>query len=102
MFHFVNDKLNFLSSKHSKLLQQVTGHVGVDKAGEVLRIEIRHIPVDPVTMRPDMKKFRAAIDSNTCMVGMQCDRILNIFISNENAPNIIAFMPKSVQNSVKC
>ena len=46
----------------------MTGHVGVDKAGEVLRMEVRHVPIDPVTMKPDMKKFKAAIDGNTCMV----------------------------------
>jgi glutamate/tyrosine decarboxylase-like PLP-dependent enzyme len=46
----------------------VTGHVGFDKAGELLCIEVRHVPIDFVTMRPDMKKFKAAIDKNTCMV----------------------------------
>ena len=47
---------------------QVTGHVGFDKAGELLCIEVRHVPIDIDTMRPDMKKFEAAIDTNTCMV----------------------------------
>jgi glutamate/tyrosine decarboxylase-like PLP-dependent enzyme len=47
---------------------QVTGHVGIDKAGEVLQMEVRHVPIDLKTMQPDMNKFRAAIDKNTCMV----------------------------------
>jgi glutamate/tyrosine decarboxylase-like PLP-dependent enzyme len=40
----------------------------VDKAGELLRVEVRHVPIDPATMQPDMAKFAAAIDKNTCMV----------------------------------
>jgi glutamate/tyrosine decarboxylase-like PLP-dependent enzyme len=50
---------------------QITGHVGVDKAGSFLNIEIRHVPIDPNTMKPDLKKFEAAIDNNTCMVSFK-------------------------------
>ncbi len=46
----------------------MTGHVGIDKGAELLGMEVRHVPIDQKTMQPDMKKFKAAIDSNTCMV----------------------------------
>jgi len=31
-------------------------------------MEVRHVPIDVKTMQPDMNKFKAAIDKNTCMV----------------------------------
>ena len=46
----------------------MTGHVGIDKGAELLSMEVRHVTIDVNTMQPDMKKFEAAIDSNTCMV----------------------------------
>ena len=42
--------------------------MGFDKGGEVLGMEVRHVPMDQTTFQPDMKKFEAAIDANTCMV----------------------------------
>ena len=39
-----------------------------DKAAELLGMEVRHVPIDVKTMQPDMNKFKAAIDKNTCMV----------------------------------
>ncbi len=56
--------------RRPNIVMPVTGHVGVDKAGHLLGIEIRHVPIDPVKMTPDLAKFERAIDGNTCaMVG---------------------------------
>ncbi|XP_023332343.1 sphingosine-1-phosphate lyase [Eurytemora carolleeae] len=45
-----------------------TGHVGFDKAGHLLGVEVRHVPVNPVTFKPDIKEFRKYIDRNTVML----------------------------------
>jgi len=50
------------------LVMPVTGHVGIDKAGHLLGVEVRHVEVDPTTCKPTMKAFRNAIDSNTIML----------------------------------
>ncbi len=50
------------------LVMSASGHVGFDKAGHLLGIEVRKVPMVDGTMEPDMKKFRRAIDSNTIMV----------------------------------
>lgn len=34
----------------------------------MMNIEIRRVPMDPISMEPDLKKYRRAIDSNTVMV----------------------------------
>ena len=47
---------------------QQSGHVGFDKGAHLLGMTVRHVPMDPVTMQPDLRKFEAAIDSNTVMV----------------------------------
>lgn len=50
------------------IVMSSSGHVGFDKAGHLMHIEVRHVPMDPKTMHPDLKKFRKAIDSNTIML----------------------------------
>eukprot|EP00095_Tigriopus_kingsejongensis_P003316 maker-scaffold612_size124412-snap-gene-0.23 protein:Tk03316 transcript:maker-scaffold612_size124412-snap-gene-0.23-mRNA-1 annotation:"sphingosine-1-phosphate lyase 1-like isoform x2" len=50
------------------IVMSSSGHVGFDKAGHFMHIEVRHVPMDPTTMHPDLKKFRKAIDSNTIML----------------------------------
>ncbi|XP_064458338.1 sphingosine-1-phosphate lyase-like [Ornithodoros turicata] len=51
-----------------EMVVPVTAHAGFDKAGQYLRIKVIHIPVDPKTMRVDVKKMRSAITSNTIML----------------------------------
>ena len=46
----------------------ITGHVGLDKAGHLLGVTVRHVPVDPVTMTPTIRDLRRACDSNTVMI----------------------------------
>ncbi|XP_059087966.1 sphingosine-1-phosphate lyase-like [Tigriopus californicus] len=50
------------------IVMSSSGHVGFDKAGHLMHIDVRHVPMDPKTMHPDLKKFRQAIDSNTIML----------------------------------
>ncbi|KAH7977658.1 hypothetical protein HPB49_003145 [Dermacentor silvarum] len=45
----------------------VTAHAGFDKAGEYLRIKVIHVPVDPQTMKADVRKMKAAITGNTIL-----------------------------------
>ena len=50
------------------LVMAVTGHVGVDKAGHLLGVAVRHVAVDPVSLRPRVRDLRRACDSNTIML----------------------------------
>ena len=45
-----------------------SGHVGFDKGGHVLGMEVRHVPMDTDTWHPDLNKYERAIDSNTVML----------------------------------
>jgi len=50
------------------LVMPSTGHVGFDKAGHLLGVEVRHVPVDPHTCQPTIQAVRNAIDRNTVML----------------------------------
>ena len=50
------------------LVMPVTGHVGIDKAGHLLGVAVRHVQVDPVSLVPSLKDLRRACDSNTIML----------------------------------
>ena len=47
------------------IVMPITGHVGVDKAGHLLGVHVRHVPVDPVTQTPRISDMRRACDGNT-------------------------------------
>ena len=47
------------------IVMPVTGHVAVDKAGHLLGVHVRHVPVDPVTQTPRVQEMRRACDRNT-------------------------------------
>jgi len=38
------------------------------QAADFFRMKIRHVPVDPVTCKVDIRKMRKAINKNTCLV----------------------------------
>ena len=50
------------------IVMPVTGHVGLDKAGHLLGVTVRHVSVDPVTMTPSTRDLRRACDRNTLMI----------------------------------
>jgi len=56
-----------------EILCCVTAHAAFDKAAAMLGMRLRHVPVDPVTMRLDVAAMRSMISSRTVMlVGSAC------------------------------
>lgn len=55
-----------------EMVVPVTAHAGFDKAGQYLRIKVVHVPVDPKTMKVNVKKMAAAITGNTIMLVGSC------------------------------
>lgn len=53
---------------YPEMIVPATAHAGFDKAGQYLRIKVVHVPVDPSTMRVDVRKMKAAITGNTIML----------------------------------
>ena len=56
-----------------EILCCITAHAAFDKAAAMLGMRIRHVPVDPVTMRLDVAAMRSMISRRTVMlVGSAC------------------------------
>ncbi|EFO28024.1 sphingosine-1-phosphate lyase 1 [Loa loa] len=53
--------------RHPEMLVPVTAHAAFEKAAKVLRIRIRHIPVDK-NQRVDVGAMKRAISNETCML----------------------------------
>lgn len=53
---------------YPEMVVPATAHAGFDKAGEYLRVKVIHVPVDPETMKADVRKMKAAITGNTIML----------------------------------
>ncbi|XP_075534206.1 sphingosine-1-phosphate lyase isoform X1 [Dermacentor variabilis] len=53
---------------YPEMVVPATAHAGFDKAGEYLRIKVIHVPVDPQTMKVDVRKMKAAITGNTILL----------------------------------
>jgi len=51
-----------------EILVPVTAHAAFDKAADLLGIRIRHVPVDEVTKRVDLRAMRRMITSKTIML----------------------------------
>lgn len=51
-----------------EMLVPVTAHAAFDKGAQLLNIRIRHVPVDPISMKVDVKAMRRMISSRTCML----------------------------------
>ncbi|KAB7505426.1 Sphingosine-1-phosphate lyase [Armadillidium nasatum] len=54
--------------KKPEILVPVTAHAAFDKGAEFLNISIKHVPVDPKTMKVDIKAMERMITKNTCML----------------------------------
>lgn len=46
----------------------MSAHAAFDKAGEYFQIKVRHIPVDPISRKVNLKRVARAINSNTILV----------------------------------
>uniref|UniRef100_T1J300 Sphingosine-1-phosphate lyase 1 n=1 Tax=Strigamia maritima TaxID=126957 RepID=T1J300_STRMM len=62
------DRAFDIGIKHPEILVPVTAHCAFDKAANLMRMKIKHVPVDPVTMKVDMKQYQRYITRNTCML----------------------------------
>jgi len=51
-----------------EILVPVTAHAAFDKSADILGIRIRHVPVDDVTRRVDLKAMKRMINKNTIML----------------------------------
>lgn len=72
-FHpFLNKKNNgiYKGIRTPIILASKTVHAGFDKACQLLGCQIKliHIPIDPKTMKVDLKKMRKAINKNVCLL----------------------------------
>ena len=54
------------------LVMADTGHVGIDKAGHLLGVAVRHVVVEQDTLTPSIAAMRSACDSNTIMPPCLC------------------------------
>lgn len=46
----------------------ITAHAAFDKAAALLDIQIKHVPMDPVTCKVDLSQMRRIINGSTCML----------------------------------
>lgn len=60
----------------------ISAHAAFDKAGEYFKIKVRHIPVDPISRKVNLKRVSRAINSNTIMV----NSVLHDLSSSADAP----------------
>lgn len=51
-----------------EMILPATAHPAFDKAAKYFCIRVRIIPVDPLTLKADVKAMRRAINGSTCMV----------------------------------
>uniref|UniRef100_UPI00358F7056 sphingosine-1-phosphate lyase 1-like n=2 Tax=Myxine glutinosa TaxID=7769 RepID=UPI00358F7056 len=54
--------------KHPEIVAPVSAHAAFDKAASYFGMRLVHIPLDPCTMKVDVKAMRRAISKNTAMV----------------------------------
>eukprot|EP00088_Acartia_fossae_P057479 TRINITY_DN6706_c0_g1_i2.p1 TRINITY_DN6706_c0_g1~~TRINITY_DN6706_c0_g1_i2.p1 ORF type:complete len:484 (+),score=119.67 TRINITY_DN6706_c0_g1_i2:240-1691(+) len=54
--------------KYPEILCPVSAHAAFDKAADMLGISIRHVPLDPDTMRVDTAAMQRMINKNTMML----------------------------------
>ncbi|XP_071550599.1 sphingosine-1-phosphate lyase 1 isoform X2 [Panulirus ornatus] len=60
--------INVRGIKNPEILVPVSAHAAFDKGAQLLMMRIRHVPLDPVTMKVDMVAMRKMINRNTCML----------------------------------
>lgn len=54
--------------KSPNMVIPVTAHAAFDKAAQFLKIEVKHIKMNPLSAKVDLKAMKRAIDGNTCML----------------------------------
>ena len=54
--------------ENPNIIVPITAHAAFDKGADILDIQIKHCPVDPVTQRVNLKKMKSMINSSTCML----------------------------------
>lgn len=54
--------------KEPNMVIPVTAHAAFDKAAQMLKIKVKHIPFDDETTRVKLKAMKKALDKNTCML----------------------------------
>jgi len=54
--------------ENPNIIVPITAHAAFDKGADLLDIQIKHVPVDPVTQRVNLKKMKSMINSSTCML----------------------------------
>ncbi|XP_059086019.1 sphingosine-1-phosphate lyase-like [Tigriopus californicus] len=59
---------NIKGIENPVMVVPVTAHAAFDKAADLLDITIKHVPVDPITQRVDIKAMRRAISGRTCLL----------------------------------
>nr|CAG4634753.1 EOG090X051L [Alona affinis] len=53
---------------HPEILIPASGHAAFDKAAQLYRMRLTRVPLDPVTMKVDIKAYKRAITKNTCLL----------------------------------
>lgn len=51
-----------------EVVAPISVHVAFPKGGHLFDLTFRFVPLDPVTMRPDMAQYKAAINENTILL----------------------------------
>jgi len=54
--------------ENPNVIVPITAHAAFDKGADLLDIQIKHIPVDPITQRVNLRKMKSAINGSTCML----------------------------------
>jgi len=62
------DRARERGMKYPEILCPVSAHAAFDKAADILGINIKHVPLDQVTMRVDVRQMRRMINGNTMML----------------------------------
>ncbi|VUZ43357.1 unnamed protein product [Hymenolepis diminuta] len=57
-----------LGIRNPEIVVPVSVHASFDKAGTLMNIKIKKVPLDPVTFKVDLKAMRQAITRRTCLL----------------------------------
>ncbi|KAG7158655.1 Sphingosine-1-phosphate lyase 1-like [Homarus americanus] len=60
--------INVKGVKSPEMLVPVSAHAAFDKGAQLLSMRIRHVPLDPITMKVDMNAMKSMINRSTCML----------------------------------
>lgn len=54
--------------KKPEIVLPITAHPAFNKASAYFGLKMNHVPVDPLTLKVDLKAMKRAIGRNTCVV----------------------------------